>query len=191
MDVMNVGTQTIETERLILRQFRLEDAEGVFKNWINDKEVQSNYGEPVYQSIELVKKLLKKWISSYSNTEFYRWAMVLKENDENIGQIAFCNINLDHHCADIEYCISKFYQSKGYATEALSHVIKFTFENTGLNRLQAFHRGQNAASGRVLQKAQMNYEGTFKQSVFYKDMNKYDDKIYYAIIKEDYLKNNT
>jgi len=188
MNITNAGTQTIETERLILRRFVIEDADDMLKNWISDKEVQFNYGEPVYENIESVRNLLENWISSYSRDDFYRWAIVLKENNENIGQIAFCKIDLKHHYADIEYCISRFYQGKGYATEALSAVIEFTFKNTGLNRLQAFHRGKNIASGKVLKKAKMRYEGTLRQSYYYQDKDEYDDRIYYAILREDFLK---
>lgn len=47
MTVLNAGTQVIETEQLILWRFTQLDATDMFKNWINDKEVQSNYGEPV------------------------------------------------------------------------------------------------------------------------------------------------
>lgn len=62
MDLINVGTQVIATERLILRWFILGDIDNVVKNWMSDKEVQSNYGEPVYGNIDLVKELLKCWI---------------------------------------------------------------------------------------------------------------------------------
>ncbi|MGJ7922083.1 GNAT family N-acetyltransferase [Neobacillus sp. LXY-4] len=186
---MNIGTQTIETDRLLLRRFTLEDASDMFKNWINDKEVQSNYGEPVYESIESVVEFLNSWIASYSSNEFYRWAIILKEKNENIGQIAFCEMNVIHRFADVEYCISRFYQGEGYASEALSALISFTFEKTGLNRLQAFHRGRNIASGKVLQKSMMKYEGVLRQSFFDKEINEFDDKIYYGIIKEDYVKN--
>lgn len=188
--VKNVGTVTIETERLILRRFTLQDADDMYKKWINDKEIQSNYGEPVYENIDSVTELLKIWIRSYCNTEYYRWAIVLKETNENIGHIAFCDINLKHHFADIEYCISRFYQRKGYASEALSALINFTFKKTGLNRLQAFHRGRNIASGKVLQKSMMRCEGILRQSFYYKEENEYDDKIYYGILKEDFLKNS-
>ncbi|WP_220095177.1 GNAT family N-acetyltransferase [Bacillus sp. 03113] len=191
LKMINVGTETIETDRLILRRFTLKDADDMLKNWINDKEIQSNYGEPIYESMDSVIELLKCWITSYCNDEYYRWAIVLKEKNENIGQIAFCHINLHHHFADIEYCISRSYQKKGYASEALSAVVDFTFKKTGLNRLQAFHRGRNKASGKVLQKSMMKYEGVLRQSFFYKDKNEYDDKIYYGILKDDYLKNKS
>lgn len=186
MTVLNVGTQVIETERLILRRFTKDDATDMFNNWINDKEVQSNYGEPVYENIEAVNELLDKWIKKYDNSDFYRWAIVLKENNQCIGQIAFCSISLDCSYADIEYCIGRGYQRKGYASEALSGVITFTFEKTGLNRLQAFHRGQNISSGKVLQKSKMKYEGTLRQTIFYTEANEFDDKIYYGILKDEY-----
>lgn len=181
-------TQTIETERLLLRKFIFEDAEEMFTNWINDKEVQFNYGEPIYETLDSVKEILRQWISSYSRNDTYRWAIILKENNMNIGQIAFCSMDLIHNYADIEYCISRNYQGKGYATEALNAIIEFTFTQTGLNRLQAFHRGNNVASGRVLQKSGMIYEGTLRQSFYYQDKNEYDERIYYGIIKTDYLK---
>ncbi|AFS78464.1 acetyltransferase, GNAT family [Gottschalkia acidurici 9a] len=186
MDLVNVGTETIETDRLVLRRFTLEDANDMLKNWISDKEVQLNYGEPVYESDESVKKLLEGWIELYSNNQYYRWAIILKENSENIGQIAFCHIDLNHRFADIEYCISRSYQRKGYSSEALNAIIEFTFEKTGLNRLQAFHRGRNIASGKVLKKSKMKCEGVLKQTIFYEDEKEYDDKIYYGIIKSDY-----
>jgi ribosomal-protein-alanine N-acetyltransferase len=183
-----VGTETIETDRLILRRFTLEDANDMLTNWINDDEIQSNYGEPTYENLESVNELLSRWISAYSDHSYYRWAVVLKEMNENIGQIAFCDIDVNHHFADLEYCISRAYQGKGYATEALSAVIGFTFEKTILNRLQAFHRRRNSASGKVLQKSMMKFEGVLRKSYFYHDENEYDDRIYYGILREDYLK---
>ncbi|MFF2014706.1 GNAT family N-acetyltransferase [Paenibacillus sp. NPDC058177] len=187
MNTIRVGTQSIETERLSLRQFVLEDAEDMFMNWINDKEVQFNYGEPIYETLDAVKENLSRWISSYSRNDFYKWAIILKESNKNIGQIAFCGNDLKHHYADIEYCISRSYQGKGYATEALNAIIEFTFEKTGIYRLQAFHRGDNVASGRVLQKSKMIYEGTLRQSFYYEDENEYDDRVYYGIIKTDFF----
>lgn len=116
----------------------------------------------------------------------YRWAIILKYNEEWIGQIGFCSVDVKHHFADIEYCIGRSYQRNGYASEALCRVIQFAFEQTHLNRIQAFHRGRNAASGKVLRKAQMKYEGTLSQSFYYRDTDQYDDRVYYGITKRDY-----
>ena len=54
------GTQKIETKRLILRQFVMEDARDMLELWIADPNVQREYGEPTYETLEAVEELLKK-----------------------------------------------------------------------------------------------------------------------------------
>jgi len=63
-------TETINTERLILRKFESSDVESVFNNWASDPEVQLNYGEPVYSTTGEVKDLLEKYISGYERANF-------------------------------------------------------------------------------------------------------------------------
>ena len=74
----HIGTQPIETERLILRRFAYADDEAMLKNWIADEKIQSLYSEPVYSTKEAVKELLDKIIGSYE-----------KKSGECIGQIAY------------------------------------------------------------------------------------------------------
>jgi len=59
----NTGTQTIVTERLILRKFTYEDSDAMLKYWIADEKIQSLYSEPVYTTKKAVKELLDKYIS--------------------------------------------------------------------------------------------------------------------------------
>ena len=70
------GTRKIETKRLLLRQFTRSDAADLLDLWIADPNVQSEYGEPTYETMDAVEELLKKWIAGYENPAFYRWAMV-------------------------------------------------------------------------------------------------------------------
>ena len=61
----HIGTDTIETERLILRKFKISDDEAMLKYWIADKKIQSLYSEPVYTTKAEVDELLEKYINSY------------------------------------------------------------------------------------------------------------------------------
>ncbi len=158
----------------------------MYAYWISDPLVQEDYGEPAYRSIAEVNALLEKWMASYERADFYRWAIVLKDSGDCIGQIAFCSVDTAHRYADLEYCIDAASQNQGYAAEALEAVIHYTFTHTGIHRLQAFHRGRNASSGRVLRKSSMKYEGTLRQSFYYADSGEYDDRIYYGITKGEY-----
>jgi len=180
----NLGTKTIETQRLILRKFRLEDKEMMLKNWISDFDIQNNYGEPIYCTKKAVNKVIKKWLIKYKEKNYYRWAIITKDSEENIGQIAFCKINFKLHSAELEYCIGKKFQNKGYATEALSGVLNFVFTKTKFHRISAFHRNKNKVSGEVMKKAGMLYEGTFKESIIHE--NEYDDTVHYGITRNYY-----
>ena len=57
-----VGTQTIETERLILRRFTVEDAGDMYKNWASDPEVTKYLTWPPHESVEFTKSLLADWV---------------------------------------------------------------------------------------------------------------------------------
>ena len=74
----HIGTNTIETERLILRRFEYSDNASMRKNWIADKKIQSLYREPVYTTESEVKDLLDKYIGSYEKQDYYRWAVIDK-----------------------------------------------------------------------------------------------------------------
>ena len=82
------GTQTIETERLILRQFKSEDADAMFKNWANDEEVTKYLTWSPHGTVDVTKEILKQWVDSYKDEKYYQWAIVLKEIDEPIGSIS-------------------------------------------------------------------------------------------------------
>ncbi len=137
----------------------------MLNNWIASEKIQYEYGEPVYTTESQVNELLDKWISNYSNHDFYRWAIIEKESDQNIGQIAFCKVYSDCKTAEIEYCIGENFWGKGYAVEALAAVIKHTFKYSDFDRLEAYHRVENTKSGRVLEKSDMHVTDTVERFV--------------------------
>jgi len=157
------GSCSFETERLICRSFRYSDAEDMLRNWASDPDIQTEYGEPVYSSISQVRELLREYTSGEKSR--YRWAVIEKASGENIGQIAFCKIWDEIHTAEIEYCIGKRFWGRGYAGEALSALIRYTFENTDIVRLEAYHRAENIKSGRVLEKSEMHKTDTVQRFV--------------------------
>ena len=77
------------------------------------------------------------------------------------------------------------HRNVGFATEAVKAMIEFGFRQLNLNRIQAMHFTNNFASGRVLEKAGMLYEGTLRQYVGMNDTF-FDCKMY-AIIKDDLI----
>ena len=177
------GTGLIETERLLLREFRYSDTESMMRNWISDDEVQAMYGEPSYKTKEEVISLLDEYIGRNQSGYYYRWAVIEKESEECIGQIAYFLVSSDNRFAEIEYCIGKAFQHKGYATEATKAVINYGFDRIGLNKVQICVRPSNIASFKVIEKCGFMKDGILRQYFF---MNgAYEDRMYFSILRDE------
>ncbi len=177
------GTLDIETERLLLRQFRYEDGDSMMKNWAGLDEVQHNYGESTYKTPEEVKGLLDIYISGYKNGFCYRWAVIEKESGECIGQVAYFLVDTHNNFGEIEYCIGTAFQGKGYATEAAKAVIDYGFDRIGFHKVQICVRPSNISSKRVIEKCDFEYEGTLRD-YFLIDGN-YEGRMYFSIIRQE------
>ncbi|MCI5655843.1 GNAT family N-acetyltransferase [Candidatus Pseudoruminococcus sp.] len=178
------GTQSVETERLILRRFRYSDNEAMLKNWIADEKIQSMYSEPTYTTIEAINELLKKYIDSYENSDYYRWAIILKDSGECIGQIAYFLVDTKNNFAEIEYCIGSDFQCKGLATEATKAVIEYGFSKINLHKVQICTKTINIPSQKVIEKCGFHYEGTLRD-YFYMN-GEYVGRLYYSILETEY-----
>lgn len=79
--------------------------------------------------------------------------------------------------------------NKGYMTEAFKEVIKFLFEEVGVETIYAEHLAANSSSGKVMLKSGMKYEGSLRNRLIDKNTNKPTDLESYSIIREDYFNN--
>ena len=153
------GTQTIETHRLILRQFRPEDAEDMFSNWASDPEVTRYLTWPVHSGMDITRMVISDWISHYDDGAFFNWAIELKETGSVIGSIAVVRLREDIEEAEIGYCMSRSFWGRGIMPEALRAVMEYLFTAVEINRITACHDVNNPNSGRVMAKAGLKKEG--------------------------------
>jgi len=185
------GTSALETKRLVLRRFVMSDLEPMFRNvWSNyDVWKWTNY-EPM-NSIEDVINLNKiftdKWFAKYDNLDYYNWAIELKSTNEVIGRVRGSWLNKqDERIGQIElaYELGETWWRQGIMTEAVKAVIDFFFTEIGYNRIYSGHATENPASGRVMQKCGMTYEGTLRQGCM--QHGRLYDEVKYAILAQDY-----
>lgn len=155
--IQHIGTKLLETERLILRRYKMTDAEDMFANWVTDKEVTRFWDWEPHKNIATTQVLLKQWIQEYENLENYHWVIVCKENSQAIGYIYLNNINDSECSASVHYLLSRKYWSQGLMSEACKRVIEFAFQDVGFLKIHSYHHCDNPASGRVMQKCGMNY----------------------------------
>lgn len=180
----NCGTQRIETDRLILRRYKIEDADAMYKNWASDSEVTKFLTWQPHSSVEVSRSIIEDWLKEYSDKKYYQWAIVLKDNgNEPIGDISVVHMNEDISMVHIGYCLGRAWWRRGIMSEALKAVTDFMFDTVEVNRVESRHDPRNPNSGKVMQKCGMKYEGTLRSA----DRNNQGicDACYYALLRSE------
>ena len=173
----------LETERLLLRKFRLEDAPELFAQRTND-EVWKYIDKPKTQNLEEAMELIKKILAAYENNEGIAWVMELKESEKNIGNISFWRIEKENHRAEIGYLLLPEYWGKGIVKEAIDAVVEYGFREIKIHSIEANVNPNNKASLKLLEKAGFTQEGYFKENYFYNGKF-YDSAIYSVVNPKD------
>ena len=186
----HLGTRTLNTNRLVLRRFRDDDAQTMFDNWARDPEVTRYLTWPLHDSIEVSRRVLSDWISQYAQPDFYAWAITSKQDgDMPIGSISVVHKDDDIEMVDIGYCIGRAWWGNGITSEALNELIRFFFNEVKVNRIQARHDPRNPNSGKVMLKCGMKYEGTMRASS--RNNQGICDTSIYSILAKDFYEGDS
>lgn len=175
----NETNNTIETERLLLREYVLGDAEDLAKicNNYNIYKYTSNIPYP-YEKQNAISYIT--YLKENPESKNYVFAITDKNSSTLYGSISI-GVNKSN-IGEIGYLVGEEYWGKGIATEATKAIIEYGFNYLNLHKLFARHLEENTASGKVMQKSGMFYEGILKDHMLKE--NKYHNVVYYGIIKE-------
>jgi len=150
-------TPILETERLLLRPFCIEDTEDVFECWESDPDVAKYMFWSSHNDIEKTKEWIDFEIGQISKEDWYRFAIVLKEADELIGT-GLIYYEDEVGCWEIGYNLGKKFWGYGYATEAMQKIIAFAKNELHITEIVGRYAKENPASGNVMQKLGFRYE---------------------------------
>jgi ribosomal-protein-alanine N-acetyltransferase len=149
----------IETERIILRQYTLDDVNDLFQ--ILSNPITMSFW-PAPFSLEQVEEWIKRNMESYIKNGFGRWGIILKENLKLIGD---CGIKIsevdDEERIDLGYIVDHEYWNRGIGTEAAKACAKYGFEILNLNKIYINMAYDNIASMTVAEKLGMKREKEF------------------------------
>ena len=183
----HVGTRRLETHRLILRPFAVEDAPLMFERWANDPLVTEHLTWPPHGRVEVTRALLADWSARYERPDYYNWAIVLKGQEGPVGSIAVVQLIEDEarglRCGEIGYCLSRALWGRGIMPEAFRAVISCLFDTAGFTRLRSWHAVANPKSGRVMQKVGMTRCGIERKGTA--DNSGLVDVVVYDLLPED------
>lgn len=179
---MSLQQPELRTARLLLRPFRPADADAI-QVLAADREIAMdtvNVPHP-YEREHAVE-----WIAAHAGQlereEAVTYAITQAEDRTLLGAVALI-LDPPHDSAELGYWIGKPYWGRGYATEAGRAVVGWAFDALALHRIRAGHFRRNRASGKVLQKIGMRYEGRLRGHV--KKWGEYQDLELYAILWDE------
>ena len=155
---MDIPQITLESKRLLLRPFDINDASTVqkFAGNINVAKTTVNIPHPYEDG------MAEAWIETHpkrwKEDDLINFAIIEKSSDQLMGVVGL--VGRKEAEASIGYWIGEPFWNKGFCTEATTVFIEFCFKSLNIESLEAEFLVTNPASGRVMQKAGMRFKTT-------------------------------
>ena len=141
---------SIETERLLLRRLRYEDAEEIFYAYASKPEATRYHSWPTHKTIMDTERFLRHTQVGWATGTDYSFSIRLKESYRLIGSIGALN---DYGKIQFGYVLSPVQWNNGYATEAVQELMAVLRQQPDVYRIGTFVDVENVASQRVLEKS--------------------------------------
>lgn len=158
---------TLKTKRLVLRKISLNDYRDMYE-YAKQSRVTKYLLWHEHESEEHTYEYIKSVISAYKKGDFFDWAVTLADSGKMIGTCGFTSFDFEHDRVEVGYVLNPDYWNMGIATETVSAVIEFAFNEFDANRVEAHFIEGNNASLRVMEKCGMTFEGIHRQYMLVK-----------------------
>lgn len=170
----------IETKRLILREFQLDDWPAVMA-YHADVRYQRYYPQREVTAVaaQAFVQMFLDQQAEQPRTKF-QLAVTLKSNHILIGNCGIRKASAEAHQADLGYELAPEHWGNGYATEAAQAMLHFGFAQLKLHRVWAECIAENSGSARVLEKLGMKLEGRLRDDQWFN--GRYWDTFRYGIL---------
>lgn len=176
----------LKTDRLILREMTLGDAEFYFRHFNNDKVVEGSCF-PGPKTLDAAKEELELYcIRPFKENRGIRWGIVRKNSNELIGTCGYYDWNKTSRRAEIGYDLDPAHWGQGIMTEALQAVLEYGFEKMGLNRIQAIIDSKNTRSVKLVRRLGFKKEGVLRQRSYFN--GQFRDDVCFSLLKEEWTK---
>ncbi len=183
----------IETERLILQPYMVQNYRAVFQLIQKNKPRLIHSFPNMLSATETeaaTKDFVQQKIFDWNKNKSFAYHLLLKENHQLVGHFNIKDIDWKNKECELAYFIDVDFEKKGYVSEAIHKILRLAFLFLEMQHVTARVVTSNLASQRVLQKNGMQYEGTFYNAYTTYDLQLVDT-YRYGISKDDFLKTAT
>jgi len=176
-----IGTQAIETNRVILRKFQVDDYKKVYVNWTSDSKTTQFLNWGTHENDDNTKFYIESKIELYEKEFFFDWVVVRKEDNEPIGEISCVKFSKAHRLCEMGNCYGSKFWNQGYGTEVLKAFIDYMLNQVQVDIVIACHTESNVASGRIMEKAGMKFDAILPKYFVNKETGKREGQVYYSV----------
>jgi len=171
MDIINFTPfPNLATERLKLRQMKIEDAHEIFI-LRSDERILKFLDIPKATTVDDARKYIGKINEGITRNEWIMWGISLQNNDTLIGTICYWNISKEHFTADIGFVLHPDFQGKGIMLEVLATVLDYGFNTIRFNFIDAVIDPDNVRSIKLLEKNGFAYDRKSNDTLIYSLVN--------------------
>lgn len=176
----------IETDRLIIRDYNLEDLDTV-----HDLIKEPNVYEYMHwgpNSKEDTKTFVSMAIENQNQSPRISYERLIRDKATHqiIGAAGIRVISSTSREGSCGYWVAEDFRGKGIATEATNAIVRFGFLEMNLNKISATVMPKNTGSIRVLEKAGFKKEGVLRDHIYVRD--RFYDAIYMSVLKREHEK---
>lgn len=179
-----MGFESIDTERLVIRALRGDDAERL-AIYRSDPDVARFQGWSRFLR-EDADTLIAQMRDAMPGTpgEWYQFGIALRSTDQLIGDCGVRPRSNAPEVAEIGYTISREHQRNGFAREAVSAIIDYAFGSMVLRKLVAITDHENDRSVRLLVRLGFRREALMPESTW-RD-GRWHDEIVFSLMCADW-----
>lgn len=158
-----MGTVTLKTRRLCLRQYKTTDARALFLYFGSNADMYKFSGWNPYATEEMAQNTVRHFINSYEDNRFYGWA--IEFNHEFIGTIGAYDYIPASNSIEIGISIKEDFWGSGFATETLVCVLNYLTNDEKIKTVTAWCASENIGSVKAMEKAGMKKAGIEKDAI--------------------------
>lgn len=171
----------LQTERLILTMFSMGDAEDLYE-YAKNPNVGPNAGWEPHKDVGESKRVIRDIFLPAQ-----AWAIRLNDGGHVIGSIGLeeDRFRPEGNSRELGYSLSEEYWHKGIMTEAVAEVLRFAFQEMGLDQVGICTGIANKRSQRVIEKSGFKYEGTIRRAYKIYD-GTHRDSLIFSLLKSEW-----
>lgn len=173
----------METDRLVLRQFKIEDGPDFFV-LRSDPNVMQYIPRPLAKTVADAVEVIELVNKNIGNNESINWALEDKATGKMIGMIGYVHMSKEDHRAEVGYMLHPEYHGKGYMQEALTAVLDYGFIVMKLHSVNAVVDPANTPSAKLLEKNKFTKEGYIRENCFWNGV--FLDSLYYSLLAREW-----